>query len=58
VPFRACAWRFRVEDDATSGWVFFFTDEPVSQQTTVELLDPTGDVVASGVWGMTARPRA
>jgi hypothetical protein len=31
--------------------VFFFTDEPVSRQTTVELLDATGEVVASGVWG-------
>jgi hypothetical protein len=44
------------EDDAESGWVFFFTgNQPVGRQVSVELLDRSGQVLASHPWGLIAR---
>jgi hypothetical protein len=44
------------EDDAESGWVFFFAgNQPVSRQASIELLDRSGHVLASHPWGLIAR---
>jgi hypothetical protein len=40
-----------LEDDATAGWVLFFTDSPVERPSAVvELLDRDGAVAASHDW--------
>jgi len=45
------------EDDAESGWVFFFAGkQAVGRQATVELLDRSGRVLGSHPWGLEARP--
>lgn len=40
----------RLEDEAQEGWVFFFTEEPVGREVTVEPFDNKGEVLASHPW--------
>jgi hypothetical protein len=46
----------QLEDDAKSGWVFFFAgNQTVSRQASVELLDQSGQVLGRHSWGLNAR---